>query len=151
MANKSDRPDIGLDLESCDFSEGVFFERRFLHWLPGGGLTVFQEGIIVALMALAILVSSLLAFVVIRAGAITSVSSILVWLFGGLVIGLAWSRRIDSANRDMKKTQFQYVVDSHHARRSRGHWVNGRRAKNTPPSRFFLTVESLHTRKGGRS
>ena len=148
MAN-SDSEKVDLDLEAADYTEGIFFERRFLWWI-GNGLTIFQESVSLAIITSSIVVSSVLSFVLIKPGLITSIGFVLLWLFAGVFVGLTWAKSIDVRNKDMKKTQPQFVLDNHHARRLKGRWVNGRKWRPSTRITTVFSVATLHLRKGDK-
>lgn len=145
MAN-SDSKKVEFDLQAADYTEGIFFERRFLSWI-GNGLTVFQEGVILADIVSAIVVSSMLSFVLIKPGLVISISFVFLLLCLGGFVGLTWAKTIDARNTDMKKTQTQFVIDNHRARRHRSRWVNGRKWRSSPTITAVLSAATLHQRK----
>ena len=146
----SDEGNSGFDLEACDYTDATMFERRFLPVIYGG-LTVFQEIVICAVLFTAIAASSMFTFLVLQPSVLTSIAFVLFCVFLGGFVGLSWSKRIDRLNRDMKKTQGQYVIDEWHRRHRSGHWVNGRRiAAPDPVMSIVLSVGSRHPRKEGR-
>ncbi len=135
-----------MDPESGDYTDGVFFERRFLvRW--GLNLTLLQELVIVGIMVLSLFGSGTLSFALLHADLITGATFMLVILVMAGVFGLMWCKAIDRENRELKKTQIQYVCDRWRARHRRGHWVNGRRSIAGKSDRVVLTVGSLHPRR----
>jgi hypothetical protein len=134
-----------FDLEGCNFTSGVHFERKFK---KAGNVTILQILIMSGAVLFALTCSATISAVVFDNGIASTIGISL------LVSGMAWLaslrlvRYIAARNALMRKTQLEFLTDLVVARLSRGSFVNGKRWRGDRFGRkSTLSIENTYPRE----